>query len=236
MSSQLNGATASPPFASESDQSADLPRNYGVTRLVVIPRDPGCFYTYWEITPDTWAEVERIFGPGVKERGEAVLRFSAVKKRETWGSDVPVKIDDRCRYINRALGPGRFRAELGVSLPDGRFALLALSNEIWDSAGCMSRRLDDRRGALRGEWGRLLDFSVNGDLPAGSLGMVKAMIRRWESIHAVGSWSSGDGGSPLGSSLPGPYGFAEQGVDPLESVSPAGEIGGSGQIVVEKLS
>lgn len=164
-----------------------LPSAYGVTRLVLMPRDPLWLHSYWEIAPYTWSEVERAFGPAVRS-GRPVLRFFP-EGRDAGGFDVEVSIDARNWYVRIERTGGSWYAQLGLIIPDGRFVLLAVSNAVRMPAGRVSDVIDDKWAILRAEWERLFALSGAGRLGAGSLDMARMMAQRWELFKSVSSWS-----------------------------------------------
>src|SRR5262245_35636462 len=104
MSSQLNAPTS--PHAPQADfpRGPDISRDYGVTRLVLMPRDPQWMHAYWEVASYTWEEAGRNFGSGVRA-GRPVLRFySAGPDGAKRSFDVEVQLDARNWYV---MSPGR---------------------------------------------------------------------------------------------------------------------------------
>jgi uncharacterized protein len=187
MSSQLNVPSA-PPGPSPSGRGPDIPREYGVTRLAIMPRDPGWLHAYWEVAPYTWTEAEKLFGEALKG-GRPVLRFFLGDSDGTRGHDVDVRIDARSWYVHLPSRAGQCRAELGLVLADGRFALLAVSNEIWMPAGRVSDRLDGKWVALQEEWRQIYELSGGGRLAEGSMDTARAMAQHWEFL-SISSWPS----------------------------------------------
>ena len=165
-----------------------LPATYGVTRLVLCPRDPNWMHAYWEIAPYTWAEAEKTFGPGARS-GRAVLRFFAAGDESKVAFDVDVSLDARNWYVRLGRPGGGWYAKLGLLLPDGRFVLLAVSNAVQMPNGQISDMLDEKWAILKSEWERLFELSGAGRLGAGSLDMARMLAQRWEMFKAVSSWS-----------------------------------------------
>ncbi|HND63582.1 MAG TPA: DUF4912 domain-containing protein [Elusimicrobiota bacterium] len=197
-SSFSSGRPATPP------QTGPLPRDYGTTRLVLLPRDPRWMYCYWEVAPYTWEEVRRQFGPDVS-RGRPVLRLHAEHGGKHTAFDVDVNLEARNWYVYSPRGDGQWHAELGLILPDGRFVLLAISNKIRLPAGEVSDLFDEKWGVLKAEWERLFELSGGGRLGAGSLDMAKTLAQRWELLRGLSSLSSAPT-SPGGASWSRPPG------------------------------
>lgn len=184
MSSHFN----SPPSAPAPSSAGALPAAYGVTRLVLMPRDPQWMHAYWEIAPYTWTEAEKSFGAGVRSHGRPVLRFFPAGNGKP-AFDVNVSLDARNWYTRLDGAGGAWFAQLGLILPDGRFVLLAISNTIHMPAGRVSDVLDEKWAILKSEWERLFELSGAGKLGAGSLDMARMLTQRWELFSAISSWS-----------------------------------------------
>lgn len=194
MSSQLNVPVSSPPGPMDTNGKSELPREYGVTRLALLPREPDWLHAYWEVAPYTWEDAENNFGADVRT-GREVLRLYFGEDDSQGNLDVDVRLDARSWYVQLSTRARRCRAELGIVLPDGRFALLALSNEIWVPAGRASERIDEKWGLLKAEWERLFELSGGGRLGVGSLDIARALAQHWEFLSAVSSWPSRLGGA-----------------------------------------
>jgi hypothetical protein len=172
------------------ERGPDLPREYGVTRLVLLPRDPQWMQAYWEVAPYTWQEAERNFGGAIRTSGKPVLRLSASVNGARRSFDVGIQLDARNWYVFAPERGGQWSAELGLVLPDGRFVLLAISNEISLPVGHVSDQLDEKWAILKAEWDRLFELSGAGKLGVGSLDVARMLAQRWELYRAVSSWST----------------------------------------------
>jgi uncharacterized protein len=187
-----------------SERGADLPRDYGVTRLVLLPRDPQWMHAYWEVAPYTWEEAERNFGSDIRQSGKPILRLHPSRRHDgVKPVDVPVQLEARNWYIRSTAQGGTWYAELGLLLPDGRFVLLAISNEIQLPAGSVSEVLDEKWGLLKAEWERLYELSGGGRLGVGSLDVAKMLAQRWELLRGISSWPRGVGGVSSWPTSPG---------------------------------
>ena len=184
MSSQLNIAP-SPGSPTGEGPGPDLPKAYGVTRLVLLPRDPGWLHAYWEVAGSTWAEVEGLFGPGARDAGRPALRFRSESDGASF--DVDVDLASRGWYVRMPGEPGPWKARLGLRLPDGRFAPLAISETVQMPAGRVSREADAKWAALKSEWQKVFELSGAGRLAAGSLDLARAMAQHWEFMGAGSS-------------------------------------------------
>ncbi len=189
MTSHLNAPSSGPaPRPAPPPSAGPLPHDYGVTRLVLLPRDPRWMHTYWEVAPYTWEEVRRQFGDAI-DRGRSVLRLHADHGTQKQSFDVDIAIEARNWYVFSPRGDGHWHAELGLVLPDGRFVLLAISNTIRLPAGQVSDQVDEKWGVLKAEWERLFELSGGGRLGAGSLDIAKMLAQRWELMRGISSFS-----------------------------------------------
>ena len=186
MSSQLNVREEASPRPSLLERGPELPKGYGVTRLRLMARDSRWLHSYWEVAPDTWTEVEILFGPGTRASGKAILRFRAVGNGVLF--DVGVRVVARNWYVRMPTQAGHWKAELGLMLPDGRFALLAVSNEVRMPAGRVSEEANAAWESQKSGWEKVHELSGGDRVGADSLGLARAMSRRWEFIGAVSSW------------------------------------------------
>jgi hypothetical protein len=109
-------------------EPGELPRGYGVDRLVLLARDPWCLFAYWEIAPATRVEALRRLG------AEAVGASQVLRFREA--GEPPISFDvepspsaDSC-YVPVQRPGARYSAEIGLRTPAGRFLPLAVSNAV----------------------------------------------------------------------------------------------------------
>ncbi|MBL8023200.1 MAG: DUF4912 domain-containing protein [Elusimicrobia bacterium] len=201
MTSHINASSSGSALRPSAPVTAGLlPKEYGVTRLAILPRDPRWIHAYWEVAPYTWEEARKQFG-NLLNQGRSVLRVHSAHEGKEDFVDVDVRIDERNWYLSLSQTEGECYAQLGMILPDGRFVLLAHSNRIRLSSGQVSDLLDERWGILKGEWDRLFELSGGGRLGAGSLDLAKMMAQRWELLRSVSSVSflpSSPGGASWG--------------------------------------
>lgn len=149
-------------------------------------------HSYWEVAPYTWDEVKKNFGVDI-EKSRAVLRLYSNQSPVQF-FDVDVSLEARNWYVFSPQGAGDWHAELGMVLPDGRFALLAVSNVIRLPSGQVSSASSDisqeeKWGFLKAEWERLYELSGGGRLGAGSLDIAKMLAQRWELLSGASSLS-----------------------------------------------
>lgn len=189
MTSHVNApSSGSAPRPVAPASAGPLPKEYGVTRLVILPRDPRCIHAYWEVAPYTWEEARKQFGDILKQ-GRSVLRIHSDHAGKDDHFDVDIHVEARNWYVIAPQGDGEWHAQLGLILPDGRFVLLAISNKIRLPTGHVSDLLDEKWGILQADWERLFELSGSGRLGAGSLDVVKMLAQRWELLRNVSSAS-----------------------------------------------
>ena len=166
-----------------------MPKEYGITRLVLMPVDLEWVHAYWEVAPYTWREVEKLFGPGAALTGRTVLRVYPEGPGLGGPFDVQVREPVRHWYFHLPARPGLLRAELGLVLPDGRFVLLAVSNKIWMPAGRVSEENAEKWVVTEAEWERIFESSGKGITGVGSMKILEESVRRWKAAGAVSSRS-----------------------------------------------
>ena len=188
MSSHLNAPAVSS-NGSYIERGPDLPRDYNVTRLVILPRDPLWIFAYWEIASATWADVEHSFGAQALQEGRPVLRLSARRGHVESTFDVAVDLAARNWYVATPLRGGLWVGKLGLVLPDGRFAVLAESNEVHMPNGEVSSVIDEKWGQLSGSWKQFFELSGGGRLGGSSLELTRLLGQRWEFLRAGSSWA-----------------------------------------------
>jgi len=159
-------------------------------------------HAYWEVAPYTWQEAEKNFGSAVRTSGRAVLRLHCGDGASAKTFDVNIHLDARNWYIFSPARGGLWHAELGMLLPDGRFVLLAISNEIRLPTGQVSDVIDEKWAVMKADWERLFELSGGGKLGAGSLDVARMLAQRWELLRAVSSWMGAPGGASW-SGMPG---------------------------------
>jgi hypothetical protein len=113
----------------------DLPEAYGVTRLVLLARDPYWIHAYWEIAPDSLVPVQFQTGNDFP-RSAYVLRIYDVTQIDFKGAnakrwfDIEVGPEARSWYVNIWSDNASYCADLGLRTPEGRFILIARSNTV----------------------------------------------------------------------------------------------------------
>jgi len=128
----------------------ELPRHYGVDRLVLLARDPHWLFAYWEITATKQDEFARNYGPTAWSSTHPVLRVYDVTgvtdfngKNALTYTDIHVSEDTDNWYVHVGKPDRSFCIDLGRMFPDGRFVTLLRSNTVTTPRASLSDRLDE---------------------------------------------------------------------------------------------
>ena len=81
------------------DASMGLPKSYGDTKIVILPRDPLWFYAYWEVAADTYSKLKEKVGEGKFNSSRWALRVYDVTGIRFNGSNAN-------RYFDIVIGFG----------------------------------------------------------------------------------------------------------------------------------
>lgn len=134
-----------------SFQSSMLPEKYGEDIMVLMARDPGTLFAYWEITREKVRNVLEKAGRAFDEGG---MRYLLRVKCLDEGADhtsrsLEWQIPEGAKswYVNGISSSTRWKAEIGAQLPDGSYHTLVKSN----MARTPSDRISDETDQ---EWGR----------------------------------------------------------------------------------
>lgn len=132
-----------------SPPEPQLPRNYGVDRMVLMARDPHWLYAYWEITATKQEEFESIYGPNAWRNTQQVLRVYDVTgvnfngKNANRYLDIPVDEQVDSWHIPVEEPDRSFCVDMGRMFPDGRFVTLLRSNIVTTPRASLSDRMDE---------------------------------------------------------------------------------------------
>ena len=126
----------------------ELPRSYGIDRMILLVRDPYWLYAYWEITATKMDEISAAYGPEIWDASSAVLRVYDVTGVEFNGSNANSLYDYSLNnadewYINVPSSNRSYCVDLGRLLPDGRFITLLRSNTVTTPRDSLSDSLDE---------------------------------------------------------------------------------------------
>ena len=102
---------------------------------MLLPRDPWCAFSYWEVTPTTRLRALRVLG-AEGEGAREVLRvydvtFITFTGDNAWLSfDIEIAPGTHHFYLNLSRPAASYLVEVGLRTPAGRFLPLARSNTI----------------------------------------------------------------------------------------------------------
>jgi len=199
-SSHINREKTQP----DSESGRGLPENYGNTEAALLPRDPNWMFVYWEITDNSRGLLRGEHGPDVFEKGKPVIRVHDMAGAADPGQppryfDVPITLDARNWYINVQEPGGSHYCEIGLILPDGRFAAIVKTNAVTLPAGRVSEITDEKWLSVSGDFDKLLQLSGVEYIGKGSGEVAKSLAQRWEMLRAVFSRASSWGVSSMSS-------------------------------------
>jgi hypothetical protein len=120
---------AAPPAPAVPPTGRDLPRAYGLNRVVLLARDPWWLFAHWEISPVERIEALRALG-AEGEGAREVLRIHGPE-----GDGLPPRDIDlepgAGRLHFRVDHPGRtYRVDVGLRTANGRFVALVSSRAV----------------------------------------------------------------------------------------------------------
>jgi hypothetical protein len=172
-----------------------LPRTYGDNRIVLLVRDPYWLFAYWEIQPDRVDAGRAHLGPAF-DSARWVLRvyditgiafdgFNAhsffdidlVGSADNWYIEVPE--DDHC-----------YCADIGIRAGDGRFYVLARSNQVETPRARISDVVDEAWASRERESARIFAIAGGAGPLSASLGLREIMERRLRGMFASPGVSS----------------------------------------------
>lgn len=201
MSDNLSSKAGNAPLQSmTSGASHGLPKNYGDTKIVILPRDPLWFYAYWEISSGTINHLREKLSQEKYNSCSWVLRVYDVTGVKFDGAnahnffDVAVNHDSDNWYINIQAANRSWCVDLGMFTPEGEFILVARSNVLMMPRQGVSPITDEQWAILQREFEKLLKLSGVDQIGKSSFDISKLMRERWEEILSVSL------SSPMGAS------------------------------------
>ncbi len=122
--------------------SMEIPYSYNVTRIVAMVRDPNWIFAYWEVTGDTYHQLEKSFGD--KWSGcRIILRvFDRTAASSDW-FDIEPGYQSSSWYIHVASNR-LYQVAIGVLDPEGKFTEIAISNLAETPNNSTSNIVDDK--------------------------------------------------------------------------------------------
>lgn len=197
-SSKMKGA---PEQREVSDMSKGLPKSYGDTKIVILPRDPLWFYAYWEVSAETHGKLRNQLGEGRYSASRWALRVYDVTDIQFNGSnahkhfDLVVGYGSDNWYVNIGEVNRSWCVDIGVITPEGEFIMIARSNILKMPRQGVSAITDEQWAILQMEFERLLKLSGVEQIGRSSFDIAKLMRERWEEIVSISLPSSHVGAS-----------------------------------------
>jgi hypothetical protein len=191
-------AASSPPIREEAPEQAwpaELPRRYGVDRIVAMVRDPYWLFVYWETTPEGIDRARRELG-GDGDGARTVLRIYDTTGITFTGAnahshfDIEVGADPDNWYINTGWPDKSYCIDIGLLAPSGEFRTVARSNAVHTPRAGMSDEVDERWMSLEEEFERM--YALSGGFQVGGASaelreMMERQLQMQLGSEAVGS-------------------------------------------------
>jgi len=180
---------------------AGLPKNYGDTKIMLLPRDPLWMYAYWEVSPQTFQILSQKIGEQKYNSSRWVLRVYDVTDIKFNGTnqhkyfDISITYSAENWYINAGEVNRSWCVDLGLITPDGQFYTVVRSNVVNMPRKGVSPLTDEQWAILQQEFERLLRLSGVDKIGKSSFDVAKLMRERWEEIVSITL-----PGSPMGAS------------------------------------
>ena len=103
----------------------------GETQMVAFIRDPRCIFTYWEVTPESVAEVQKQLMEEYKESSMVLRVFrTGPDGRTDLIQEIRVTPSEMNRYVELAEGNGVYYVEIAQKTVSGKTVVFARSNRI----------------------------------------------------------------------------------------------------------
>ncbi len=194
-------------FKKESELSASvgrvtgLPKAYGDTKIVILPRDPMWMYAYWEISAVASEQLRKRLGDQRLGASRWTLRVYDITDVQFNGTnanryfDVAVNADADNWYLNVGELNRIWCVDLGVVTPEGEFVVIARSNVLGLPRHGVSPITDEQWAILQQEFERLLKLSGVDKIGKSSFDIAKLMRERWEEIVSLSLPTSPGGAS-----------------------------------------
>lgn len=174
---------ASPSQPAFTPKHEDIPDTYGVTRIVLMVRDPFWLHTYWEITPVTESWVKGRIG---SERLRNIHKVIKIMDVTSGNPDLPQSFwyvdlnDDARSWYFRVHHPDRsYCVEIGYLLADNSFFGITRSNTVHAPRAGMSDVFDEQWMSLE-DYYQLYILSGGLNIHAGSF---ELMGKKGEVTH-----------------------------------------------------
>ena len=118
------------------DASRGLPKSYGDTKITILPRDPFCFYAYWEVAAEVYGKIQAKLGENKFKSSKWTLRVYDITDVQFNGKnankqfDVILGFGSENWYVNVEDVNRSWVADIGMVTPEGEFIVFARSNAL----------------------------------------------------------------------------------------------------------
>ncbi|MGM0608045.1 MAG: DUF4912 domain-containing protein [Candidatus Muiribacteriota bacterium] len=169
-------------FSSEN-KPADLPENYGDTKIVAMVRDPLWIHVYWEVQEKKLKDLKSMLGDSFQECTRA-LRVHDVTDIDFNGEnsisyfDIQVEPFSSSWYINTGNPNRDFIVDLGILTPSGQFILIARSNKIKTPRAGISQNIDQQWMMVEEKFSKILQMSGSENIGQGSSQVMGEITKR----------------------------------------------------------
>ena len=195
------GGYGSPFITDSAARITGLPKYYGDTKIIIMPRDPMWMYSYWEIGGNTVNELKGKLGEVKLNSSRWLLRVYDVTGVDFNGTnakrffDISLTPNSDNWYINVGEVNRHWCVDLGLITPDGEFIVIARSNVLMMPRQGVSPITDEHWAILQQEFEKLLKLSGVDKIGRSSFDVAKLMKERWEEILTISLPTSPGGAS-----------------------------------------
>ena len=177
-----------PQASGQVDRGSTIPDNYGLDRLVVLPRDPQWLYVYWELQGGALDRLRFHHSAEIIDNARWVLRVRAANESRPTFVDVDMRIG---QWYLHVLPATTFIIEMGLINQNGVFVEVLKAREASTPRAGISNVCDERWIILRDELEKLLVASgASAEHIAGQPGSERPSLLRSEQPRAIGIFSS----------------------------------------------
>jgi len=187
------------PARDSFDIPVGLPKAYGDTKIVILPRDPLWFYAYWEVASEAYGKIREKLGESKFNSSRWALRVYDVTAVKFNGSnanryfDIAIGYGTDNWYVNVGEVNRSWCVDIGMLTPEGEFIVIASSNILAMPHRGVSPITDEQWAVLQQEFERLLKLSGVEQTGRNSFDIAKLMRERWDEIVSVSLPSSSAG-------------------------------------------
>jgi hypothetical protein len=173
----------------DTSKEFELPKTYGDTKVVILPKDPVWFFVYWEVSTGKFGELSRQYN------GDFDLAVFVIRVYDVTGMDF--KDNNTCKYfdiyanydtLSWYINVGEYNhsyvVDIGFIIKTGKFIAVARSNFLTMPAYGISDVRDELWGTLKFNFEKLLKES------SGSSNIVVKNMKEFWKVSKVPSSKS----------------------------------------------